>query len=285
MEPKQPGEKRSLSSTGYRALKSPGQALASPAAQPQCQGSLAAHYPPGYRFSSNWKLTPQALGGELKALGGAGKGADTPGSSRGWPRERRPLEGWLPCSCLRAGGNLRTRGSESPFGHLPPAEGRSHPGLSRPTPDPTGSGQPLGLPGGAEARVCLPSRGGSGTLGPPSPRGRLQPARTGREGQQRRFVRWAAGHRAPESGPTCGWRASSCPGHYPSPPAHPRPSGGRPAVSPAGRRAPAAPAAPFRPLDFIHAPPGPHLGGDPSRPRREITDGGHGGARPQSPSA
>lgn len=147
------------------------------------------------------------------------------------------------------------------------AEGRSPPGLSRPTRTP-GSGQPLGLPGGAEAGFVYQVEEGIRNSRP-ALSARAAPTSQNRPRGTTKAL-CALGRRpgAPESGPTCGWRApSSVPlvlSVAPCPPA-PFRLPGRPAVSPASRRAPAAPCCPFRPLDFIHAPPGPHLGGDPSR--------------------
>lgn len=151
------------------------------------------------------------------------------------------------------------------------------PGLSQTHSDPRVRSAPW-APEGAEAGFVYQVEEGIRELSaPPSPRGRLnQPEPAARDNKGALCAgrqAWGSGKR-----PYL-WlaRPSSAALVLSVAPAHPRPSDfGRPAVSPASRRAPAAPCRPFRPLDFIHAPPGPHLGGDLRGPRREITDGGTG---------
>lgn len=123
---------------------------------------LSSSLPTRIQVLKQLELTPQALGGGAQDAWGAGKGLTYAGSSRGWPRASR-WRGWLPCSCLRAGGNLRTRGSESPFGHcclrrraLPTRAESTHS-------DPRVRSAPW-APGRGGGRVCLPSRGGDPEL-------------------------------------------------------------------------------------------------------------------------
>ena len=176
--------------------------------------------------------------------GGAGKGLTYAGSSRGWPRASR-WRGWLPCSCLWAGGNLRTRGSGSPFGH------RCLSRRALPIRTPGSAAWALGRGGG---RVCLPSRGGAPEL-------RDRPLRAGGSNQPEQAARdnkgaLCAGPPAWGSGKRPCLQPARSQLHAPGPARRPLPT-----LALRSSRTPGAPprrpSLPFGPLDPTHAPPGP----------------------------
>lgn len=138
-------------------------------------------------------LTPQAGAGSPvwgQTCQGVGKGLTYAGNSRGWPRGSR-WRGWLPCSCLWLVETC-ARGVGSPSGHPLPL-GKSLPSPVEPPPGPLGT-VPC-APGQEATPGLFTGRGGAPELPGAIARrgGRLQPARTGREGEQRRFVRGATG--------------------------------------------------------------------------------------------
>ncbi|XP_057359279.1 basic proline-rich protein-like [Manis pentadactyla] len=172
---------------------------------------------------------------------------------------------------LVAGGNLRTRGREPLWSPAAPREEPPQPGRAS-------SRAPGDRRGGApELPGAIARRGG-----------RLQPARTGREGGTKALcargnrpgVRERPARRRPMASEPRVWAPEPCsrpaPGPRPLLRARPEPPPGPLVPPPAGRCVRPAAARPHS---------GTHLGGDPSRASAHGHGGGDGGARSRNPFA
>lgn len=212
--------------------------------------------PPAFRPSAGSAACTGTALAPAEHLRGWGAGATHAGSSRGWPRASR-WRGWPPCFSLLAGG-ICAWGWRSPSGQRPSVM--------------------KGAPQRVEPPRWVIYRGGAPQLpGPPSPRGaRAAPTSPNRPSG------WNKG--ALCTGPRPRHREPG--GRRPNPP---DPRGARrgpraqrspggedrsPRPSPAPRACSSHPRA--APLTWAATPRG---------PRRTITGGGDGGARPRSPFA
>lgn len=257
MEPKRPGEEpRSAPSAQPRPAHPSRPSAGSAGSTGAGPGARAAHSPPRQGFSRGCRHHKLGEGPESD-LSGGGKELTYAGSSRGWPRASR-WRGWLPCSCLWAGGSLR-RASGSPCGHRLPPGGSAHSGGAPADPELPGGRRPgfvyLAGAGLRSARSAFAARGGAAPTGPNRPRGRNKGALCAGPpaGGCRNRPTPAQPDHPPRPAPLlAAARSPATPARVPA-----RPSGRRRSVRPAARRAEGRPRRPLGPARPHHAPPRP----------------------------